>query len=110
MRHYVGDGDDDDAPPPLPDEVPLPYPLATCLELWNAWKEHGVTPYGGGYFDQPRQWRRMIRLMNVIYNQINKAHLDALFPNRDQNADQLADYLALAGGDMREGWEAFAGD
>jgi hypothetical protein len=44
--------------------VALPYALDTCIDLWYAWNDHGVTPLPGGYLDQPRKWRALIHLLN----------------------------------------------
>lgn len=106
MHQVAGDGDDDLDLPEMPDEIPLPYPLTTCLELWNGWKEHGIMPVRGGYFDQPRKWRTMIRIFNHIYNPISKAHLKAMFP--DRSGDELDDYLASMG--EGSGWNALVGE
>lgn len=37
---------------------------------WWAYKHHGILPYAGGYFDQPRVWLRGMNKLNVRYNRI----------------------------------------
>jgi hypothetical protein len=37
------------------------------LELYKAWKDHGVMAVAGGYLDQPTQWRSTIRLCEKLY-------------------------------------------
>lgn len=108
MRAFMGEGDEDDPPPSIPDEIVLPRPLTTCVELWNAYKEHGIMPVSGGYFDQPRWWRGLIRVMNSVYNPLYKAHLDAMFPNSRSDDDDMKLY-EMFGGDagVRDGWDAF---
>lgn len=88
MRVFAGDADDDEGESlELPDEILLPLPLASCLELWNGYQQHGVLAVAGGLLDQPRWWRRLIRIMNAIYNPIYKTHIENMFPDRGGRQD-----------------------
>ena len=44
----------------------LPY--EDVIELFYAWKEHGVMAVSGGYYDQPIQWRNDIKICERLYS------------------------------------------
>lgn len=56
---------DETALPP----APLPYTQEMSVELWLAY-QNGITAVAGGYLDQPRKWRRLIRMMNTHYHAV----------------------------------------
>lgn len=91
----------------------LPYDLDTCLELWLAWNK-GVMPVRGGYFDQPRKWRRLVRLFNRIHNPILRQYQEEVSggqPRRerrvasedDEGFDDLIDTARRSFGDLWNG-------
>jgi len=41
--------------------------LSTTIELYWAWKEHGVMPVSGGFLDQPVQWQTDMKLFRKLY-------------------------------------------
>lgn len=61
------DTDDDDE---LDTELQLPYGDAEMYGSWWAYKHHGILPYEGGYFDQPRMWQRGMHKLNTRYNRM----------------------------------------
>lgn len=68
------DAEEEDADDP--EFVSLPYSFEICLDLWRAWQDFGVMPVSGGYFDQPRAWRRMIQLFNARFDVARRAQQD----------------------------------
>lgn len=53
----------------------MPYDLATALELWTAYRDHGILPRTGGYLDQPRSWRAVIRFISSRHSPIYRQHM-----------------------------------
>jgi hypothetical protein len=47
------------------DGIPLPH--EDVFELFFAWDKHGVMAVSGGYYDQPVQWRRAMRILRKLY-------------------------------------------
>lgn len=60
----------------------LPCDFDTALELWAGW-EKGILPRAGGYLDQPRWFRQLMRLLNSRHAPIYQQHMAAKYP--DQN-------------------------
>lgn len=58
----------------LPETVTLGYPLDTALLLWRGYSDHGLLPFAGGLLDQPRRWRRLIRLLDDRAMKIEAAY------------------------------------
>ena len=72
----------------------LPCDLATALELWTAW-EKGVMPRAGGYLQQPRWWRALIRFLNSRHAPISAQHYAA----KNDKQDSADDTNWIEGGD-----------
>ena len=49
-------------------DVVLPYPFDLALDLFLAYKDHGVMESAGGYLDQSRAWRGTIRFFQWRLN------------------------------------------
>lgn len=77
------------------EELELPCDFATALELWIAYKEHGVMARSGGLLDQPRWWRTVIRLISSRHSPIYDQH----------RAQQKADSDKPKQGSGGEAWE-----
>lgn len=56
-------------------EIELPYEFDTALELWVAWRDHGIMPRAGGYLEQPRQWRYTMRVLNSRHTPIYQQYM-----------------------------------
>lgn len=77
MHDYIYQ-DTDEAEEDETDTAPmiaLPYKFSVCLSLWSAWGK-GIMPKAGGFFDQPRDWQRMIGLFNQRHNRIFRQYMD----------------------------------
>lgn len=72
----------------------LPCDFGTALELWTAYKDKGIMPRAGGYLDQPRWWRNLVRFMNSRHSPIYAAY------EREQEAKRGATGDSYADGDM----------
>lgn len=57
----------------IDEAVELPCDLSTALELWAAW-DKGVMPRAGGYLQQPRWWRALMRFLNSRHAPISAAY------------------------------------
>lgn len=107
LHSYVYQDGDDPLPEDIGATVELPYDLATALELWTAWRDHGTLPRAGGYLDQPRAWRSTIRFMNSRHAPIHAAHLreqDEERENRGRRAEGGYDDSDLP---IAQGWGDF---
>jgi len=93
-----GEAEDDEATDRL---VALPWSWATCTELWTAWREHGVMPLRGGYLDQPRAWRQMLRFFSSRYGYAAQAYRGSGGGN-DDGLDDFLSGISVSAGDLFE--------
>jgi hypothetical protein len=52
------------------------FPFTTVLEMFEAWKTHGVLPHEGGWLDQSMLWREDLRKMTRLFNHFLHLHKD----------------------------------
>lgn len=64
----------------VPDESPTVYgfnhPWPIVLETFEAWRNHGVLPWSGGWLEQSPLWREDMRQLTAVYNYLVLLHKD----------------------------------
>lgn len=80
-------------PKPSPNDEPPDYdftgtmfPNDDVIEMYIAWREHGVMAVTGGFLDQPIQWHRDMQVCRILYNVL------AFYAVRDEQLKQAAQY------------------
>lgn len=96
--------------PPL-DAPPLDYtfhyPMGFLLDTWHLWREHGITPDGQPYLDQPvdlvADWRYLTRYYNWAHDDAIRARMGKAAP-RD-GVDALVQQFLRDTPHAPMGWE-----
>lgn len=107
MHAYVYQDGADSELADIGDTLELPCDLDTALELWTGYRDHGILARAGGYLDQPRWWRNLMRLISSRHSPISDQHraeqaTDDSKPERGHGGE------AWAHGDIpiADGWDA----
>lgn len=54
--------------PPDYDFQGFKQPLSAVHRQYRDYRDHGIMPFAGGYYDQPPEWRHDMELYELIYN------------------------------------------